>query len=151
VQKFIKNSLLIFVFITIGFAVGKHTERAKVSRPLLSQPAEAVDYTSVIYFHGNQRCKTCKMIEAMARRSVSRHFKNELGKTVKWRVMNYQTEKELAKKFDLSFSTVVVTRVENGQVVKFQRLDEVWEKLHDELNFSDYIAAAVQGYLGELK
>lgn len=156
-KNFIKNLLLIFVFISIGYALGKHTandenaEQQATHSVTESNRVEGESYTQVLYFHGNQRCKTCKMIESMAKRSVNNSFKSELGKSVRWKVLNYQSEKELAKKFELSFSTVVVTKVENGEIIDFQRLDGVWEKLNTEMQFSDYITTAVNSYLGDEK
>ncbi len=146
-QKFITNLLLIFVFVTIGFALGKRAGQSENRQNTTGQKIENANYVQVLYFHGNQRCKTCKLIESMAENSVNHAFKDKLDKSVKWNVLNYQSEVKLAKKFDLSFSTVVVTKVENGEIVDFQRLDGVWEKLNDEISFNEYLEDAVNAYL----
>uniref|UniRef100_UPI004056112D nitrophenyl compound nitroreductase subunit ArsF family protein n=1 Tax=Candidatus Electronema sp. TaxID=2698783 RepID=UPI004056112D len=108
--------------------------------------------TRVYYFHGNQRCKTCKKIEALTKKTLEENFAAQLKDgSVELQVVNVdETENEhFVEDYQLATRSVVVSQIKQGKEAKWRRLDKVWQLVHDEPAFSDYlrteIAALNQG------
>lgn len=108
--------------------------------------------TRVYYFHGNMRCKTCKKIEALTKKTLEEGFAAQLKDgSVELQVVNVdETENEhFVEDYQLATRSVVVSQIKQGKETKWRRLDKVWQLVHDEPAFSDYlrteIAALKQG------
>jgi hypothetical protein len=108
--------------------------------------------TRVYYFHGNLRCKTCKKIEALTKKTLEESFAAQLKDgSVELQVVNVdETENEhFVEDYELAIRSVVVSQLKQGKEAKWRRLDKVWQLVHDEPAFSDYlrteIAALNQG------
>jgi hypothetical protein len=108
--------------------------------------------TRVYYFHGNQRCKTCKKIEALTKKTVEESFAGQLQDgSMELQVVNVDLpEKEhFVKEYELAVRSVVVSKMEGGKETNWRRLDKVWQLVHDEPAFANYlrkeIAALSQG------
>ena len=75
------------------------------------------DYVEVIYFHGKQRCPTCIAIGKNTRMVIDSDFaKHKKSGKVKFRIIDISTadgERE-AKKYRVSWSSLFVNRVKNG-------------------------------------
>ena len=151
--KAVRNILLGFVLITIGFVLG--TESAKkqvVSRmPICSEDADASCFVEVqkkvlvYYAHANARCRTCNTIEALAQKTISKRFAEELSKgLVEWDVVNFQEDEEFAKRYQILSSTVVLVTMEGDRMIDHKLLEGVWEHVNDPVAFEEYVATAVQ-------
>lgn len=108
--------------------------------------------TRVYYFHGNMRCKTCKKIEALTKKTLEEGFAAQLKDgSVELQVVNVdETENgHFVEDYQLATRSVVVSQIKQGKEAKWRRLDKVWQLVHDEPAFSDYlrteIAALNQG------
>ncbi|MGX9726405.1 MAG: nitrophenyl compound nitroreductase subunit ArsF family protein [Candidatus Electronema sp. VV] len=108
--------------------------------------------TRVYYFHGNLRCKTCKKIEALTKKTLEESFAAQLKDgSVELQVVNVdETENEhFVEDYELAVRSVVISQLKQGKEAKWRRLDKVWQLVHDEPAFSDYlrteIAALNQG------
>ena len=149
-KTLITNLLLAFVLVTIGFALGKHSVTAK-SVEIQSVAASNGSATAgksllkLYYMHATFRCVTCNSIENKAKELVQRDFAEALkiGK-IEWEDVNFQINEPLAKKFDVVASCVVVAQIVNGEITKFQRLDEVWTLLEKPDEFEHYVLGAVK-------
>lgn len=150
-QKTLRDLLLAFVLISVGFALGKHYEGAKIER---RQPdsGSKENVIRVYYMHSTFRCSTCDTIERMTKDLLDSMFKTELetGKIV-FIDENFQKNKALAEKFDVTASCVVVAEVEEGKITNFERLDEVWTLMKDPVRFNQYISDSVRNFLAKLK
>lgn len=139
-----RNILLAFVLVSIGFALGK--EYALRSKPTASSPATAAsgDKTIVYYVHGSIRCATCNKIEKLAHETVQRDFAAELQSgRIEWRTANFQEDEDLAKRYAIASSGVIVVSVKDGKETGFKKLDQVWTLVNDPLAFSAYISGEV--------
>lgn len=160
-KKILSGLLLVFVLITIGFAFGKEITirrfQARESavtpvpgsgetgeKPGPADTAALKDHVIVYYFHGAVRCKTCNGIEASAHEVVNTQFAEEQkdGRVV-WHTENFQEREDLAKRYEITFSTVVVVGMRGGKETGFERLDRVWELTDDVEALQKYIALAV--------
>lgn len=150
----LKHTLLIFVWISVGYAVGKHATLRTVhsAAPPEGAPAasaDAPDYRVwVHYLHGNLRCVTCNSIEAMTKQTVEEEFAEALADgTVVWNTANFQRDPELGRRYDVAGSTVVVALEEHGEEVGYRILDEVWVLVNSEDQFRQFMREVIREYL----
>ena len=146
--KILKNILLAFVLISIGFSLGKHYAGKKSA---VSEDAKK-SLVRVYYMHAALRCSTCNSIEKMTEQLLKDKYSQEmLDDKIEFVDVNFQENEILAKKFDVLASCVVVAKIEDGKIVAHQRLDKVWTLFQKPAEFNDYISKAVQAYLREKK
>lgn len=152
-RSVVRGLLLAFVLVSIGFALGKEVTmrsfRAIQAGGTAPPPtAPAADKIIVYYLHAQIRCVTCNKIEKMARELVQREYAPDLRSgRVEWRTANFQKEEELAKRYDIASSSVVLVRTQAGREVEFRRLDDVWKLSDDPAAFNAYMGDALAAYV----
>ena len=146
--KILKNILLAFVLISIGFSLGKHYSGKKTA---VSEDAKK-SLVRVYYMHATLRCSTCNSIEKMTKQLLKEKYSQEmLDDKIEFVEENFQENQALAKKFNVLASCVVVAKIEDGKIVAHQRLDKVWTLFQKPAEFNAYISKAVQTYMQEKK
>ena len=139
-----KNLLLAFVLVSVGFALGKHRAARDVASP---PPATGAAQVRVYYLHASFRCVTCNSIEKMTKALLDKRFSAAMKSgELTFAAANFQKDKELAKRFDVSSSCVVVEGLKDGS---FKRLDEVWTLMSKPREFDAYVGGAVEAFLGK--
>ncbi len=118
-------------------------------------PADALpaDGVVVYYFHGYKRCLTCNKIEALAEETLWQRHADLLDEgTVVFRQVNIETDehRHFIEDYQLHTKVVVMSVRRGGQEVDWRRLDEVWQRVGDEADYRDYIAANLEACLREL-
>lgn len=106
----------------------------------------------VYYFHSNTRCATCESIESQARGVVRSRFAAELRRgAIEWKTLNYEQPqgKPLAERFKVQVPIVVVARVNEGEVGRWNRLDEVWGLYDEPEAFARYVGDAIAAMLAD--
>lgn len=147
-KKILTNLLLAFALISIGFALGKHS--VKSSAPVAALPTDNGSQVAVYYLHSTFRCVTCNTIEAMTRDVLDQSYSEALADgSMLWIEADFQEDESLAKQFEVAASCVVVAQLENGEVIDYQRLDDVWTFMQDPEVFNLYISDAIEVYLSE--
>lgn len=137
----IKSLLLAFVFVSIGFSLGRHSVKQVVVTPVQSAGQNIVQ---VYYLHSTFRCTTCNTIEKMTKALLDKQYKDELSSGVmSFHEVDFQADEALAKQFGVIASCVVVAAVKDGKIIDFQRLDEVWTLMKDPVAFDKYINDAI--------
>lgn len=157
-KKAITGLLLCFVLVSIGFALGKEVTLRRM-RPKQAGPAPATGPATgrevvVYYMYPTVRCVTCNQIEAAAHKVVHEDYADALqAGRLKWKVVNIHENEELARRYDVATSTVVVARRRGGRDEGFDRLDKVWPLVDKPEELSTYIRSAVAAALkgGESK
>ncbi|MFA7173098.1 MAG: nitrophenyl compound nitroreductase subunit ArsF family protein [Kiritimatiellia bacterium] len=145
-KNILTKLLIAFVLISIGFALGKHSARSDTSSA--TQSNMQGNYVAVYYMHSTFRCVTCNTIEKMTRELLDKSYAEELADgRIKWQEVDFQENEELARKFEIVSSCVVVAQVKDGEVSVFKRLDEVWTLMKDTDSFNQYIGDAINAYL----
>ncbi len=152
--------LLFFAIFSLGYGLGRQAgsrEAATNDRPALPAAAAAPetaddDKVLVYYLHTTFRCATCNAIEQLARQVVEEDFAAEhaAGK-VEWHTANFQKREDLAARYGVASSTVVVVNIENGEEKGFKRLDKVWTLHAEPAAFAEYVGGAVREFLEEGK
>ena len=115
-------------------------------------PEPIADGVIAFYFHGNQRCPTCKTIEACARKAVHEGFAAELeGGRLQWLVFNYDQPEHAHFKKDYGVATPMVVLVlrAGGKDVKSVNMIEVWPLViqGDTEGCVDYVRTELKGFL----
>lgn len=148
--------LLAFVIFSLGFGVGREVgRRQSATSPEAAgrndgAPIPGKDKVLVTYMHTTFRCVTCNTIERMAKEIVENDFAAALAAgRVEWRAVNFQEREDLARKYDIASSCVVVARIEDGRETGFQRLDEVWTLSDNPAALADYVTKAIRKYLDD--
>jgi len=147
-MKLLKNVLLAFALISIGFAIGKHSAGKKSVQEMDTK----LSLVRVYYMHATLRCSSCNSIEKMTEKLLKDKYTKEIsdGK-IEFAEVNFQENETLAKRFDVLASCVVVAKIRAGKIVAHQRLDKVWTLFQKPVEFNAYINKAIQVYLGENK
>ena len=149
VNKILTYGLLAFVFVSIGFALGKHS--IKTERPPDSLSNGNGHYVAVYYLHSTFRCVTCNTIEKMTRELLDKAYRNELAEgKIQWIEDDFQENEALANQFEVVASCVAVAELEDGAVLNYERLDEVWTKMMDTEAFDRYISETITEYLKKI-
>lgn len=111
---------------------------------------ELRDGLMVYYFHGKQRCPSCRAIESQAYEVLEKDFAEPLaeGKIV-WEVVNYEkpSAAALAKAFDVKMAVVVLAKMNQGRIERWKRLDEVWGLYDDPPAFAKFVRDEVAAML----
>ena len=165
-KQVISKLLLAFVLVSIGFALGRETAlrsaRASAPSPDAASPgaqapdkqaqpatnAPAEERVLVYYLHATIRCITCNTIERLTHETLQQDFAKELADgRVTWQTANFQERDDLARRYDVTGSTVVVVTVKDAKETRFERLDKVWELVSEPEALSKYVGDAVRGGL----
>jgi thioredoxin-related protein len=145
IVKVLKNVLIAFILISIGFALGKHSTFKKLVQEKNTDKASLV---RVYYMHGTMRCTTCNSIQRMTEQLLEDKYLQEMvDDKIEFAEVNFQENETLAKRFDVIASCVVVAKIQAGKIVAHQRLDEVWTLFRKPVEFNAYISKAIQIYL----
>ena len=104
------------------------------------------------YFHGNLRCRTCRTIEAYSEEAIRSEFADELGSgRLAWRVVNVEEpeNEHFVKDFELVTRSLVLTEYEDGEVIHWENLKQVWQLVRDKEQFLDYVHSSTREFLQE--
>ncbi|MDD3965645.1 MAG: hypothetical protein PHP63_01145, partial [Candidatus Marinimicrobia bacterium] len=66
---------------------------------------------------------------------------------MRWAEIDFMKNTQLAKRFEIAASTVVVADIREGEVLRYQRLDKVWTLTGDRKAFESYLRTAIDLYL----
>jgi hypothetical protein len=150
--------ILLLAFVAVGLAFAIANVAGRNSTPATDDSAVATTGVATAhdegswvayYFHAKHRCPTCQKIEAYAQEAL---FPDIEQGAMAWHVVDYTApeNRALVDQFDVMTSTVVLVRRENGQVVRFQNLeDEVWTHFSDHDEFLSMMRQAARAFREE--
>lgn len=137
-----------------GLTLGILAGAALLAAAAGATPASAEGRPQVVatYFHRTLRCQTCLQIEALARYDVTVVMASDVesGRLV-WRSVDFEVEDDALyrKRFGLDGPSLVITIEEGGEVLRWVRLDRVWEFSTDVAAFDKYVLGALEDFLTE--
>jgi hypothetical protein len=146
--------LLLFVAAGIGFWIwGKITidpVAAEFDAPIVPGAATEEPPTGpvvrVTYFTDDIKCESCLLIERLTRQALQQNYQEELrsGRVFyEKRNMNHPENQPFVEGYGLSFKTVVIADVRDGEVTDWRRMDDVWSLLHREQDFLEYLSGGI--------
>jgi hypothetical protein len=130
----------------------EHLEAIRTARDVPTTPAATVedhplrDGLVVYYFHANRRCPTCRAIESQSHESVQANFAERLDSgEMAWQTANFEDPavSELANKFKILTSSVVLARMEEGRIEQWKRLDRLWGLVGNKAAFAEYLLVEI--------
>jgi hypothetical protein len=148
--------LLLFVALSVGYMIVKDDRSeagAQTEQPAaVSSAAENSSENAVIayYFHYTRRCATCNKIEELSNRVINERFADELGDgRLIWKVLNVEEPdyKHFEEDYNLISQSVVIVDAREGRGMKWKNLDKIWELVHNEDDFMDYVHREVKTVL----
>ena len=108
------HQLLIALFATIVSV----TSFAKGGEPLPATTDSKKDVVEVLYFHGKQRCITCKSIEKHTKDVLTAYFADQVknGKIV-FRVIDISqpANEKIAEKYEVTWSSLFINKWKGGK------------------------------------
>jgi hypothetical protein len=129
-------------------------EKNTIDSNAASSPARDSNDTVVIayYFHRTVRCAGCLEIEASAKRVIEDSFAAQIADNkLIWVPFNLDEPggEEFVKEFDVSVSTLVLSKTKNGNRKEHQKLEKVWDLIHTPGDFDAYVRNEVRRFLNE--
>lgn len=117
-----------------------------------AHPSPAATKVIVTYYHGTNRCYTCRKIEAVSRAAVEKAFaaKISAGEVV-FRTVNFDLPENsnIIKEYSLVSQSLILARESDGKVVRWSNLDKIWRLARDEDALADYVVESVEAYLAD--
>jgi hypothetical protein len=103
---------------------------------------------AVYYFHSTIRCQACISCETYARESLALFLPALRAGALEWRVFNFEEPRHTAwvERFAIDSSRLIVAEYAEGEVARWQALDDIWYLLDDPAAYRAY----VQGHLRPL-
>lgn len=102
-----KNLILVLAALVLAACSGKKEE------PQKEEAKPAKDYVEVIYFHGTQRCITCRSIEENTKELLESKFAEQLkDSTIVLNVVDFSKpeNESLAEKYQVTWSSLFVIK-----------------------------------------
>lgn len=154
-MQIIKNFLcfiLLITFIIILTGCNKTTMDAGSDDygNLMSSANQSVDKLEVYYFHRTARCYSCNTIGQYVRETMEQKYSEQIKDgVIDFRQLNVELpeNKEIAKKFQASGSSLYINRIIDGQNNIEQDMN-VWRLLKSEDQFKSYLENKIDSYLG---
>ena len=149
-RDIIRQLLLAFVLISIGFALGKEAARRSEEKPAPDTGTDQTQGDKIIayYLYGTFRCVTCNKIEATAKEVVQTKFAKELkAGRLEWKTANFQEDEALAKRYNIAASTLVLVQRKNGKDIRFEKLEDVWTLVNNRPAFVSYVQGKIKSCL----
>ena len=108
------------------------------------------DKIIVIYFHGNIRCPSCIELERLTKSEVETDFADAIrtGK-MEWKIVNYDEKQNehFVADYKLYAQSVVVSTIKDEKEISWKNLNRVWQLVHEEESFREYIKNEVAACL----
>ncbi len=102
------------------------------------------------YFHGNQRCRTCRTIEAYAAEAVQNGFADEIkGGRLEWQVVNTDKpeNEHYVGDFQLVTRSLVLQEKVKGVQERWKNLPRIWELVRNKEAFQKYVQEETRAFL----
>jgi len=104
------------------------------------------------YFHGNQRCYTCRTIEQYSKEAIEKNFAKELTtKQVVFQPINVEQpeNRHYIRDYQLVSKSLVIVRYRDNRQEKWKTLQDVWIHVHNQEKFFQYVKGEIDKLLRE--
>jgi hypothetical protein len=148
-----KIKILFLVICLVSAIIISGCKKQGDSDAALSSAMDGNDTVVIAYyFHRTIRCAGCLEIETNAKRVIENSFANQIAdKKLIWAPFNLDEPggEEFGKEFDVSTSTLVLSKTKNGNHTEYKKLEKVWQLAHDPNAFDAYVKDEVKQFLNE--
>lgn len=108
----------------------------------------------IYYFHRTVRCPSCILLEDLTRYAVNSSFNPEIENgQLELKVINIDepNNSNFENHYNLSFQSVIVSKASSGVENKWKNFTQIWEYLHEEDKFMNYLQREIRLLLNECK
>ena len=109
-----KRTLILMMVSLMLLACGEKSNAVTVKE----QSGQVRDFVEVLYFHGKQRCMTCRSIEQNTKELLESMFQRQMkeGKVV-FRVIDISKKENarIAEKYEVTWSSLFLVQHKNGK------------------------------------
>lgn len=140
--------LILFILTNNNKPAGTQSRNNQTAKDQEKPKANKVE---VFLFHATQRCITCITIGKLAGETVNEYFQPELRNgQIEFREINTDLpeNKDLAKKFQASGSSLFINAISNGKDNIIQDT-KVWLLVSDKTQFKSYLKDKIDNLLGK--
>jgi len=123
-------------------------------RLVLAKETQSKLRIDVLYFHATIRCESCLLIERQSREIIEQEFSKNLKEgTLKFHSLDFQDEQnsELVETYEIETQTLVVRMTTDNKVIKWKKLEKIWDYLNNYEKFRQYIIREINEYLKEVE
>ncbi|HPN84888.1 MAG TPA: nitrophenyl compound nitroreductase subunit ArsF family protein [Victivallales bacterium] len=156
----LKQVLFAFVFICVGFSIGKEFSRYSIKERLspadkknevgVKKDSDKTTKVVVYYMHATFRCAACNEIERLAKEVLSNEFADYLKDgSIEFKEVNFQKDETIAKRYKVAAGCVVVAKIADGKDVEYDVLNDVWTLYSDPSKFDEYLGDAIRRFLAK--
>ncbi len=151
-QKIVRWVLLVFVFISLGFAFSWGPEKpADTVAPLTESLDLPVENCVVVgFFSGTAHCAFCDNIRNFSEATLKAHFEEALAtQRIVFRVRNTDLQKyrHFKDRYDLFTASVVLIKVKNGRASHSKVLEGAWDLFDDEKRFVEMLQSELLAFM----
>jgi len=104
----------------------------------------------VYYFHGDLRCPTCHKLETYAKESLETYFPDELlSNKIVWKAVNVDKSQNMhfIRDYNLVTKSVVLSEIADDKEIKWEKLDQIWQKVRDKDEYLNYIRESITEFI----
>jgi hypothetical protein len=108
----------------------------------------------VYYFHHTLRCSSCIRMEELTKETVKKYFKKELADSlVVFRPVDTDEEDNIhfEEDYKLEFQQVILSNHIGGKEIAWKNLEKVWDLLHEEDDYRQYIRNELNKFIKDNK
>jgi hypothetical protein len=104
------------------------------------------------YFHGTNRCTTCRTIERYSKEAIEKYFAQELkNRTLEFKPINVDEpeNRHYIQDYQLYTKSLVLALYKDDKQLKWKNLSEVWSYVSDKEKFYQYVKDETERFLQE--
>ena len=147
-----------FVFGSLGYALLRGDQRASSETPAARPLGETIPIVegvepdwAVYFFYNDVYCDTCEKLEGYALEAVRTHFADELEAGLfQWRSLDMTTieNEHYAVDFSLFSKSIVLVELNGREEIRWKNLEDIWNLVHDQPAYMDYIRDSLKDFMG---
>ena len=155
----VNTVMLLFIFGSVGYALFLGDPSGSDGTPLVRPAEELIPIVegvepnwAVYFFYNDVYCDTCEKLEGYAVEIVKSRYSELLASGVLgWRSldMTLPANEHYAVEFKLFSKSIVLVELEDGEVLRWQNLEEIWDLVHDKDAYGEYIDSSLKRFMGE--
>lgn len=119
--------------------------------PVLAEAAQKADTKYIVYyFRTTGRCHSCIQMEKMTKETIEQDFAKDVKSgLIEFRSVDVEipANKHYIKDYGLYTKSVIISEVKNGKEVRWKNLDQIWRKLGNKTEFSNYINQETRDFM----
>jgi hypothetical protein len=108
------------------------------------------DTVVAYYFHGTQRCVTCRKLESYSAEALNSGFQSAIAdSSLVWRPIDFDLKdnEHFIKDYQLFTKAVILSRVRSGTEIAWKNLDQIWLLVDDKEAFLAYVKSETEQFL----